>query len=366
MDCADAEILSVSEQLCHGIAQALSTRAGAPTSAIDPEAVDYYLRARGELRRFWGVHAANATELLEKAALIAPTSGPILSALAFASVLRWSRNGNYEDRARAATATQRAVATGYGEAYLASSNLKFNFGDLIGGGTDLGIALARAPMSAQAHETVARILVEVDAVGEALRHFDTAVGLDAGRAQMMQPDLARVDALRGNWEMAERRYMPLVNDPDPPIMQFGSVIEARLALWRGDMGRVAAAVSRLSPRFRGEGFDLLGVYQKWATTGVFDTESWMAYVHSLEQPEAPHRTQLATFQRLIEACAMMKQEEATERTLRAASAYGLLDVLWIEACPVFAPFKQAAWYAELAREIRVRAASVLAAFRAAR
>jgi eukaryotic-like serine/threonine-protein kinase len=366
VDCADAEILSVSEQLCQGIAQALSTRAGAPTSAIDPEAVDYYLRARGELRRFWGVHAAKATELLEKAALIAPTSGPILSALAFASVLRWSRNGNHEDRARAAMATQRAMATGYGEAYLASSNLKFNFGDLIGGGTDLGIALARAPMSAHTHETVARILVEVDAVGEALRHFDMAVGLDAGRAQMMQPDLARVDALRGDWEMAERRYMALVNDPDPPIMQFGSVIEARLSLWRGDMARVAAAVSRLSPRFRGEGFDLLGIYQKWATTGVFDNAAWMAYVHSLEQPEAPHRTQLATFQRLIEACAMMKQEEATERTLRAASAYGLIDVLWIEACPVFAPFKQAAWYADLVREIRVRAASVLAAFRAAR
>ncbi len=366
VDCTEAEVLAVSEKLSQGIAQALSTRAGAPTSAIDQEAVDYYLRARSELRRFWGEHASKATELLEKAALIAPTSGPILSALAFASVQRWTRGQDNEDLPRAISATQRAVASGYGEAYLASSNLKFNRGDLLGGAHDLGVALARVPMSAQAHETVARLLVEVDAVAEALRHFDMAVGLDAGRAQMMQPDLARVDALRGDWEMAERRNDALINDPDPPIMQFGSVIQARLALWRGDLARVVAAVSRLPARFRGEGFDLIDIYQTWATTGRFDEVSWMAHMDSLSNPEAPHRTQLATFQRTIEAGAMMKQERATEHGLRTASAYGLLDVLWIEACPVFAPFKQAAWYAEVVAEIRTRAASVLAAFRAAR
>ncbi len=366
VDCAENEILTVSEQLAQGIAQALSTRAGAATSAIDQEAVDYYLRARGELRRFWGEHASKACELLEKAALIAPTSGPILSTLAFARVSKWTRGGSPADFAAASSAVQRALATGYGEAYLASSNLKFNRGDLLGGATDLGIALARVPMSAQAHETVARFLVEVDAVGEALRHFDMAVGLDAGRAQMMQPDLARVDALRGDWAMAERRFITLVNDPDPPIMQLGSVIEARLALWRGDLPRVIAAVSRLPQRFRGEGIDLLGMYKKWATTGAFDHQAWMAQVHALVDPQAPQRAQLATFQRSIEVCATMQQEAATEQTLRAASARGLLDVIWIEHCPVFAPFRQAAWYPEIVADIRARAAVVLAAFRAAR
>jgi serine/threonine-protein kinase len=193
-----------------------------------------------------------------------------------------------------------------------------------------------------------------------------AVGLDAGRAQMMQPDLARVDALRGDWAMAERRYMALVNDPDPPIMQFGSVVEARLALWRGDLPRVIAAVSRLPLRFRGEGFDLISIVQKWLEHREFDLDAWMANIRTLSNPAAPHRTQLSTFQRVIEACATMKQEEATELSLRAASAFGLLDVMWIECCPVFAPFKQAAWYADIVNEIRVRAASVLAAFRAAR
>ncbi len=366
VDCTEAEVLAVSELLAKGIAGALSTRAVEQTSAIDQDAVDYYLRARAELRRFWGEHAGLATELLEKAAAIAPSSQPILSALAFASVARWTRSGKPEMLPRATAAVQRALATGYGESFLASSNLKFNLGDLHGGGYDLGVALARAPMSAQAHEAVARILVEVDAVGEALRHFDMAVGLDAGRAQMLQADLARVDALRGDWAMAERRFSALVNDPDLPIMQFGSVIEARIALWRGDLPRVFAAVSRLPARFRGGTFDLLGVHQKWATTGEFDAASWVAHIDELSRDTGPQRTQLAAFQRTIEVSAAMQQEAATEYGLRAASAYGLIDVLWTEACPVFAPFKHARWYGEVVAEIRARAAGVLAAFRAAR
>ena len=365
VDCSESEVLSVSEQLSRGIAQALSTRAGASTSAIDQEAVDYYLRARAELRRFWGEHAEAATELLEKAAAIAPTSGPILSALAFASVQTWIRIGKPADRTRAEHAVQRALATGYGEAHLAASNLKFNRGDLIGGATDLGTALARVPMSAQAHETVARLLVEIDAVGEGLRHFDMSVGLDAGRSQLIQPDLARIDALRGDWTSADRRVASLVEDPDPPIMQFGSVIEARLAVWRGDLLRVLTAVARLPSRFRGPTFDLIGVYQNWVATRAFELGPWLAHLHTLANPEAPHRTQLATFQRMIEASALMQQTEATQEGLRLASQQGLLDVLWLEHCPLFTRFASETWMIDVRHDVRERARTVLAAFRAA-
>ncbi|MBL0220449.1 MAG: protein kinase [Myxococcales bacterium] len=365
VDCTENEILSVSEQLGHGIAHALSTRAGAQTSAIDQEAVDYYLRARGELRRFWSEHAENATELLEKAALIAPTSGPIISALAYASVQAWIRKGTPEHLARAELAVQRGLASGYGESFLAASNLKFNRGDLIGGATDLGYALARVPMSAQAHETAGRLLVEVDAVGEGLRHFDMAIGLDASRGQGLQMDLARIEALRGDWASAEQRLTLLVHDPDPPIMQLGAVIDARLAIWKKDLTRVLAAVARLPPRFRGGGFDLVGVYVKWFNTGAFEEEPWLAHLHELSAADQPHRTQLASFQRMVEVSALMEQEHATHQGLRLGSRHGLLDVLWVEHCPLLAPFATAPWMIELKDEIRGRARAVLKAFRAA-
>jgi serine/threonine-protein kinase len=88
-DVAEAEILAAAEQIAGGIAEALSTRAQAATRPIDPRAVDLYLRARAELRRFWGNHVRDASQLLEQAAEYAPASPQILSALALAKVQTW-------------------------------------------------------------------------------------------------------------------------------------------------------------------------------------------------------------------------------------------------------------------------------------
>jgi serine/threonine-protein kinase len=366
LDCEESAILDVSEQIARGVAQALSTRAGSSTGAIDPEAVDYFLRAKGELRRFWGEYAEKAKELLEKAALIAPTSGPILSALAFASVQVWMRRGDLAARTDAQHAVERALASGHGEAYLASSNLKLNTGDIDGASTDLGIALARAPMSALAHETVARLLIETDAVDEGLRHFEMAAGLDATREKYVQPDLCRIEALRGNFESAFRRIETLLADPDPAIVQIGSVMEARLGVWTNDVPRIIAAVGRLPKQFRGQGFDLLAIYNKWAATGEFDTDGWIAHARATADPNLPRRTQLASLQRLCETSAMMQQERACEASMDIGIDHGLIDVLWIDRCPVFARYEGATWLTAARRRIRTRAASALAAFRIAR
>jgi len=365
LDCEESAILNVSEQIARGVAQALSTRAGSSTGAIDPEAVDYYLRAKGELRRFWGEYAEKAKELLEKAALIAPTSGPILSALAIASVQVWIRRGVAAGREDAQHAVDRALASGFGEAYLASSSLKLNTGDIEGGAADLGVGLARSPMSALAHETAARLLVETDAVDEGLRHFEMASGLDATRDKMIQTDLSRIDALRGDFESAYRRIDGLLADPDQAIVQIGSVMEARLSVWTNNMPRIVAAVARLPKQYRGQGFDLLGIYNRWATSGEFDADHWLAHVREVADPSLPVRTSCASLQRLCEMSATMLQERACEATMRIGVDHGIFDVLWIERCPVFARYDGAPWLAEARQRIRDTAASALAAFRAA-
>ena len=365
LDCDEAEILSIGEQISRGVAQALSTRAGSSPSAIDPEAVDYYLRARGELRRFWGENAENARELLEKAALIAPTSAPILSALAYAQVQVWTRRGEPLQRPIAEQAVERAMATGFGEAYLAAANLRLNRGDIEGAAGDLGTALVRVPMSALTHESVARLLVEIDAVDEGLKHFEVAVGLDAAREKVIQSDLARIDALRGNWDSAFRRVEALLADADTPIMQVGAVMQARLSVWREDMPRILEAVQKIPRQFRGESFDLLGIYNRWRTLNEFDTEGWVAHARKTADRDQPHRAQLATLQRLVEMAAMMNQEAAAAGSMKIAVDYGLIDSFWARSCPVFARYDGSAWITEARDAIAARARSVLAAFRAA-
>ncbi|MBA3460151.1 MAG: protein kinase [Deltaproteobacteria bacterium] len=365
IDCSEAEVLSIAEQVSRGVAQALSTRAGSSPSAIDPEAVDYYLRARAELRRFWGENTENARELLEKAALIAPTSAPILSALAYAQVYVWIRRGEPHQRGIAEQAVERALATGFGEAYLASANLLLNKGDLEGAAGELGTALVRVPMSALAHETVGRILIEIDAVDEGLKHFEMAMGLDAAREKVIQPDLARIDALRGNWDAAFKRVDALVADPDPPIMQMGAVMEARLSIWRNDISRILEAVKKIPRQLRGEDFDVLGIYNRWRSRNEFDTERWVAHARKTADPGQPRRTQLATLQRLVELAVMMQQETATKECLAIAADYGLIDSYWARKCPVFARYEGAAWLDESRAKIAQRANSMLVALRAA-
>jgi hypothetical protein len=110
---------------------------------------------------------------------------------------------------------------------------------------------------------------------------------------------------------------------------------------------------------------MVGVYQRWVENHVFELAPWLAQLRTLADPDGPRRTQLATYQRMIEATALMQQPEATEEGLRLASRQGLLDVLWLEHCPLFAQFAGETWMIDVRRDIRERARTVLAAFRAA-
>ena len=165
-DGGEAEILTIADHLGRGIAAALSARAIGGDRPTDPRAVDLYLRARAELRRFWGEHTLSAADLLEEAAGYAPSSPPILGALAFATVQAWIMRGEPELARRARAAIERGLATGHGEALLASATFQLNQGDLEGAASALGAALVRAPMSAPAHETAGKILIELDAGAE--------------------------------------------------------------------------------------------------------------------------------------------------------------------------------------------------------
>ena len=104
-------------------------------------------------------------------------------------------------------ADYHVAAFASGEAFLASASYRININDHIGGAADLGTALVRAPMSAQAHEQAGKILVAINAAIEARHHFETAIGLDPGRAQVISADLGRLDALEGNWAAADRRII---------------------------------------------------------------------------------------------------------------------------------------------------------------
>jgi serine/threonine-protein kinase len=363
-DCSEAEILSIADHLGRSIATALSARAVGGDRPTDPRAVDLYLRARAELRRFWGDHAQNAADLLEQAASYAPSSPPILGALAFATVQAWIMRGEPELARRAHEAVERGIATGHGEAYLACATFKLNQGDLEGAAASLGTALVRAPMSAPAHETAGKILIEIDAAAEGRHHLETALGLDPGRANVISSDLARLDALQGNWAAAEARCRQLLGDPDPSVVQLGAVFEARLAGWRNDRAAMIAATAKFASRVENAAH-MLAFLKHTTMTGTLDLAQWTHLEQLLTRPDRPRRMQVIGLQLMSEIAITLGRHELAIRALGKAAGMGLIDITWLDGCPLFAPFTGDLQWRAIRDEIALRASRVLAAFRSA-
>ena len=363
-ECADAEILAVSEALGRGIATALSSRASIATRPTDPRAVDLYLRARAELRRFWGNHTQIAMEHLTEAAAIAPTSAPILGALAYATVQTWVMRGAVELYPQVQAAIERGLAAGHGDAHLASAVFKFNHGELEEGGRALATALARAPMSAQIHELTGRMLLETEATDEARHHLATAVALDPGRAQVIDMDLARVDALLGDWPSATARMQRLLADPDKPIAQLGAIVETRLAGWRGDREAVIAASTRFLPRLDNDGPGiLLGFIRESIRANHVDLENWRGLSTRFAAPGHPKRPQVFSFQLLAEVTVTLGSAELAVEVLEQAQRAGLIDVLWLDRCPLFATIREAPGFIAIRERVAAQARRVHAAIR---
>jgi len=359
----DTDVLAISEQLGRGIASALSTRATAPTRPTDPRAVELYLRARAELRLFWGSHAAAAADLLDQAYELSPSSAPIAGARALAATSAWVMSGERRFYARAKEAIDRGLATSHPEAYLASSQFKLNINDPIGGARDLGIALVRAPMLARAHEMAGHVLVEVDAIAEARTHFETARELDPTRGHVILTELARLDALEGQWARADASIETVCNDPDRSIAQLGAVYKVRLATWRGDRATISRSAQAFTPRMGARASQLANFISMAADSELSDPQILENFLGAFGGPERAHRPQLIGLQLLSEIALALDRPELALDTLEQADRLGLIDVVVLDHCPLFESLAIHPRFRSIRARVADRAANVLAAFR---
>ncbi|HEY5920522.1 MAG TPA: serine/threonine-protein kinase [Kofleriaceae bacterium] len=361
-DCDDAEVLTVADQLARGIAEALSARATSVTKPTDPRAVELYLRARAELRRFWGTHAQAAADLLEQAAEYAPTSAPILSAYAHACVQTWVMRGEPEFRGRAELALERALATGHGEAFLASAQYHFSCNEPERGASDLARALVRAPMSAQTHELAGKILCEIDGTQIARQHFETARGLDPSRTHVIDSDVARIDALEEKWSEVDRRINTLLGNEDAAIQQLGYVLQSRMMAWRGDPEPLRARVKQFTQRMSSTASSVFKFIADIEKDGSINLETWHAALGKAGSIEEPRRQYLMRIQIFAELALLMGEKERGLEAIARAYEEGFMDVTWMDHCPLLARLCHEPQFGALRRQVADRAARVLAAF----
>jgi TolB-like protein len=365
IDCGDAEVLAVGDQLGRAIVTALSSQTSHRHSPpTDPRAVELFLRARNELRRFWGDHALEASKLLEEAAQLAPSSPQIAGLLACSTVLAWAKLNKPELLEKSRRYVERGLALDHPEAYLAASQLHWNLGDLEASARDLRIGLERAPMNALAHEAAGRLLVEIDHGPAGRHHLETAIGLDASREDMISADLARVDALEGDWASAERRVAKLIANPDIAMKQFGGMMALRMLIWTGQIDRLGDLLDRGEVRIPHAAAEFKHIVSRWRADRVFDQATWDRTIATLCEPDRPKRMTLTIFARAIEVAAMLGQHEHAIQGLQLAADRGLSDIVWLDRCPVLAAIHDPRWRACRDR-IAVAASRVHAALRGA-
>ncbi|MCW5807336.1 MAG: protein kinase [Deltaproteobacteria bacterium] len=365
-DGTDVDVLALVDRLGHQVAETVSARASERSAAerpTDPRAVELYLAARTELRKFWANHAVRAVELLERAVELAPASPQVLGAYALAAVHLWVRSPDPVALQRAERAVERAHAVGHPEALLAAGMLALNRGDLDGAVAGIGGALVRAPMLGTAHEYAARILIEVGAIADARNHFGIATALDPGRAQLIDVDLSRADALDGDWDGAHRRATALGASSEPAFAFMGAMTLARLACWRRDREELLAMGSRLRPHLHNDPTGIAKFLFTYFEEHRVDAPELEAAIGRVDDPNRPRRPALIGLQRIAEVAAFVDRADLALAALRSADGVGLLDVVWLDRCPILDGLRADPAFTAVRNRVAARAARVLTAFR---
>jgi len=336
-DRSTVDVFVVSDEVARAVAEALTLEAAAPPplreAPADPEAMELYLRARQEYRKYWPDAVKLAVTLYEQALERAPENPTILSAYALACARLWWFGGVDGAAAgqRAREAAERAVAGAphLGEPHLARAQVLWNSGDAAGAARSIAQALARAPTLAEAHALKGRILIEASRIEAGVKAIETATALEP-TVPLAFGELARASAFRGNWdaipELAERN----AKTEGPQALWF---MRARFAMWQRDKAQAVRLMeqAKVTPK-------VLAV-ARWLLEQLLASEPPKEVIDLsffVAKDEASARRRSFIYQLEGEARAFHGQSAAALTSIERSVDEGLFDLAWMERCPLLA------------------------------
>jgi len=325
----------------------------------DPEAREVYRRARKIYLSFDLVRVREATEMLRTARVSWPNDPWITSALGAALTRQWALSGG-GDRALIAEAEElslRALSIDgtIGETYDTIGVLRLQFGETRAAVRAFQEAIARSPLLAEAHEYLGRLLCECGYTEEGLRRLDLAARLEP-QSVAAHFERARTYALLGDRERAEAclgRSLALGATGSAQIFQ-----RARLALWWSDKDMLLSLSEDLerSPHVNPLIQQTMLPLVRDAVNGrPFGSELDAFRMFSAMASGSPRQR---TF--FLQLSAEMlshagRLAEALE-ALNATTELPLIDILWLDRCPVLAPLRDDPAFARVRAIVAARAA----------
>ncbi|EYF04248.1 protein kinase domain-containing protein [Chondromyces apiculatus] len=356
LDRPEQEVLRMSDEVAHAIVEALTSDApAAPVreSPSDPVAIDLYLRGRQLYRRFWPSSLREALALYEQALARVPGDPMILAASALARCRLWFFTGEGGDQVAEAAARAVKAAPDLAETRLALAAVRLHDSDAAGAVRELRRALSRSPALAEAQGLLASILLEAGEVGDGQRWCESALNLDPS-TPLAHASLTRLYALQGRWKEADTELSAAA--------QLGSEqwpIRARYLLWRRDVSKAEGLLRDLDEQMHVPGMAraLLQIMREGRIPG--NTPQMLSAEMSHHAP----RRRAFMHQLRAEVHGFVGDTEEVLNEIQRAIDAALIDLLWLDRCPMLDEARQHPRFAALHAVVKRRADAILEAYR---
>ncbi|MBX3130639.1 MAG: protein kinase [Polyangiaceae bacterium] len=358
-DCTTAEVFRVSDELTAAVAKSLTVSAGAAprAAAVDPIAIELYLRGRAQAGKLGYTPLLEAVQLLQESHERLPEDPKILVALARAVARLSFFVTDPSDGARIAEQMAgllpkvESLAPDLPEANSVRAYIRFSEGDFAAAFPLVMRALAKAPALVEAHELRGRILVETGPVERGLESLERALFLDPS-LENIAIERARVLGMVGRAPEAEGVLLASSDTSHSVAMTlvarflaWGLPIQTSLDVVRRELASGPAAGPRMLLAFA------LDVLEQ----GRVSPEAQQTLHRIADTPGRPPRGRAFMYQILTELHLAVGEIDAAMDALSLAVDAGFIDWVWCERCPLLERAHAHPRFATLARRIRERA-----------
>jgi serine/threonine-protein kinase len=365
LDVAAARVDAVAETLARVTAAALGLDSPAAATTLphrEATVLELVLRADHKYHKALARDLQEAVRLYEEALALAPQDARVLAGFSMAL----ARSFFYEsprdatlDRADAASRRALELSPELAECHLARGHLALHRGEPISAARHFREALALAPQRPEGHEWIGRLLLETGDLRDATPRVQMAMRIDA-RVITLQWEVARAWALLGDWARFDALVEEIRQRTTGYIGRFAGRI--RHAAWRGDRARLDELELEYAATPAAGIFDqklsraLLDVYRN----GRYD-EVRGTLAEACGPQSSPSLRRVAfTTQLFTEAAAFAGDAATALGELERADSAGLIDLHWVDLCPLLAPLRSEPRFHAARARVAQRAEDVVA------
>ncbi len=354
-DKPEEDLLVVGDEVAKAIANAVTAELSTPAreAVTDARAIELYLRAREEYRKYWADSVTNSLQLFEQALEIAPNDPTILAGYAMA----WSRLSFFlegiNDRARDAAIRAVQAAPHVGGPYVALGYAYLQAGNTAEALRSCKLAIQRAPGLAEGYAVLGMILSEIGPIDDAQTWSEAALSHDVN-VQFGINTTARIHAFRGRWHLLDPLFARVSGAANLRTARI------RFALWQNDLGlaqKYKDEIKEMNPANR----LLLGIARVMLERRP--TQEVPELRQAIMQPGGGWRRQIFYQQIAAETAAYIGDVSGTLEALQRATNMGLIDLLWLDHCPLFGDVRENAQFVACRSVVETRARGLVGVYR---